>query len=167
MVGCSLDSQIQKSSALLSQMCINLLWRVLSILLIPITWHRLRSVIWAGSRHSSSIDSLLLKKGQSQLYVQTQGPHQSENGCHYMTSWSLLTPVSLLSCAHVSDPESHPNASIPFQNENLPFHRIFRILQGEKEIRLLSEPHFWYLSHASSELCPWKLCSNDETWFVC
>ena len=130
-----------ESSALWSWMCVNLLWRMLSVLLMPVTRHRLRSVIWAGSRHCRSRDSLLLKKGQSPLSVQTLGPHQSRG-------WTSLHDLLTLTYPNSSTPVcSRLRPRIPpqcFQNENLPFHRISRVLQGEKEIRLLFEPClFW------------------------
>lgn len=93
MVGCSLDFSNTKSSALQSWMCVNLLCRTLSIRLIPVTWHKLRSVIWAHSRHCSSRDSLLLKKGQPVICADAP---PFRGWILSMTSWSL--PQHSYSC---------------------------------------------------------------------
>lgn len=125
-------------------MYVNLLWSTFSSLFIPGIWHKLKSVIWAGSRHSNSSDPPLLERKDNFSYVGRPQAPPPRGRSHYMTSYVSL-PQSLTGfTARTSDIDSDPmflkwKHTVP--------NSILHPMGGKEETWLLV---------GICELCPWK-----------
>lgn len=112
-------------------MCVNLLWNTLSISLIPVIWHELRSAVWAGCRHWSSSDSPLLEKGhrQSSAWMDPRSLHP-EDGSHYTTSCPYPNKPWVLTQQTLRLTPKFPKQKLTFPKN------ILHSMGENKEIRL-------------------------------